>query len=173
MISLCENFLFISLNLWKVFCCRYVPAYSTRLKFQSGTWIVLPPNSSDPMGMLDPIWTESNWNTIGLRIYTVQSVAYDRLVLLGGIAITVLAYLAIVMVRSIIIKAMKQDWLKSFFINSHKGKCRRMVNQLIAFWNTCRYIAIFCVCIFVHFTFIGDWSHCSVYYGVTEFCKRV
>ncbi|KAF3445173.1 hypothetical protein FNV43_RR14867 [Rhamnella rubrinervis] len=76
---------------------RYVPAYSTRLKFQSGTWIVLPSDSSDPMGMLDPIWTESNWNAIGLRVYTVQSVSYDRLVLLGGIAITVLAYLAIAM----------------------------------------------------------------------------
>ncbi|MBA0659961.1 hypothetical protein Goklo_012035, partial [Gossypium klotzschianum] len=62
---------------------RYVPAYSTRLKLDSGTWKVLPPNSSDPMGMLDPVWTESNWNTIGLRVYTVQEAAYDRLVLLG------------------------------------------------------------------------------------------
>ncbi|XP_040950584.1 nicastrin isoform X3 [Gossypium hirsutum] len=88
---------------------RYVPAYSTRLKLDSGTWKVLPPNSSDPMGMLDPVWTESNWNTIGLRVYTVQEAAYDRLVLLGGISVTVLAYLAIVLTRAYITKALKQD----------------------------------------------------------------
>ncbi|XP_022743603.1 nicastrin-like isoform X2 [Durio zibethinus] len=88
---------------------RYVPAYSTRLKFDSGTWQLLPPNSSDPMGMLDPVWTESNWNTIGLRVYTVQDAAYDRLVLLGGITVTVLAYLAILLTRAYITKALKQD----------------------------------------------------------------
>ncbi|XP_021300371.1 nicastrin [Herrania umbratica] len=88
---------------------RYVPAYSTRLKFDSGTWKVLPPNSTDPMGMLDPVWTESNWNTIGLRVYTVQDAAYDRLVLLGGIAVTVLSYFAIVLTRAYITKALKQD----------------------------------------------------------------
>lgn len=88
---------------------RYVPAYSTRLKFESGTWNLLPSNSSDTMGMLDPVWTESNWNTIGLRVYTVQDAAYDRIVLLAGIAITVLAYLAIISTRSLITKALKRD----------------------------------------------------------------
>ncbi|XVE90848.1 hypothetical protein DITRI_Ditri20bG0109100 [Diplodiscus trichospermus] len=88
---------------------RYVPAYSTRLKFDSGTWQVLPPNSSDPMGMLDPVWTESNWNTIGLRVYTIQDAASDRLVLLGGITVTALSYLAIVLTRAYITKALKQD----------------------------------------------------------------
>lgn len=88
---------------------RYVPAYSTRLQFHSGTWIVLPPNSSDLMGLVDPVWTESNWNAIGLRVYIVQSAAYDRLVLLGGIAVTALAYLAIVTTRATIAKILKQD----------------------------------------------------------------
>ncbi|XVF41348.1 hypothetical protein PTKIN_Ptkin01aG0272900 [Pterospermum kingtungense] len=88
---------------------RYVPAYSTRLKYDSGTWQVLPPNSSDPMGKLDPVWTESNWNTIGLRVYTIQDAAYDRLVLLGGLIVTVLAYLATVLTRAYITKALKQD----------------------------------------------------------------
>ncbi|KAJ7960071.1 Nicastrin [Quillaja saponaria] len=37
---------------------RYVPAYSTRLKFESGIWNVLPSNSSDTMGAVDPVWTE-------------------------------------------------------------------------------------------------------------------
>ncbi|KAK9272660.1 hypothetical protein L1049_003036 [Liquidambar formosana] len=88
---------------------RYVPAYSTRLKFESGTWNVLPPNSSDPMGLMDPIWTESNWNAIGLRVYTVQDAAYDHLILVGGVAITVLAYIAIVITRAFITKALKRD----------------------------------------------------------------
>lgn len=92
-----------------IYYSRYVPAYSTRLKFESGTWNLLPSNSSDTMGMLDPVWTESNWNTIGLRVYTVQDAAYDRIVLLAGIAITVLAYLAIISTRSLITKALKRD----------------------------------------------------------------
>ncbi|XP_061340339.1 nicastrin [Gastrolobium bilobum] len=88
---------------------RYVPAYSTRLKFESGVWNVLPPNSSDNMGVVDPVWTESNWNAIGLRVYTVQIGAYDRLVLFGGIILTILAYLAIVITRALVTKAMKRD----------------------------------------------------------------
>ncbi|XP_031397601.1 nicastrin isoform X2 [Punica granatum] len=88
---------------------RYVPAYSTRLKYESGTWIVLSANASDPMDVLDPIWTESNWDAIGLRVYRVQDASYDRLVLLGGTAITVFAYLVILTARTIITKAMKQD----------------------------------------------------------------
>lgn len=88
---------------------RYVPAYSTRLNYESGTWHVLPSDSSDPMGMVDPVWTESNWDTIRLRVYTVQDAAFDRLVLLAGIAITVMAYLAIVLTRACIAKALKRD----------------------------------------------------------------
>lgn len=88
---------------------RYVPAYSTRLNYESGTWHVLPSDSSDPMGMVDPVWTESNWDTIRLRVYTVQDAAFDRLVLLAGITITVMAYLAIVLTRACIAKALKRD----------------------------------------------------------------
>ncbi|KAK7305671.1 hypothetical protein VNO77_43580 [Canavalia gladiata] len=88
---------------------RYVPAYSTRLKFDSGVWNVLPPNSSDKMGVVDPIWTESDWNSIGMRVYTVQIAAYDRLVLFGGITLTILAYLAIAITRAFVTKAMKRD----------------------------------------------------------------
>ncbi|KAF6144682.1 hypothetical protein GIB67_006174 [Kingdonia uniflora] len=90
---------------------RYIPAYSTRLKFDSdsGTWSVLPPNSSDPMGMVDPVWTESFWDEIQLRVYTVQSATYDRFILAGGIAVTVLAYLTIVATRAMVTKALKRD----------------------------------------------------------------
>ncbi|CAJ1867672.1 unnamed protein product [Sphenostylis stenocarpa] len=88
---------------------RYVPAYSTRLKFESGVWNVLPPNSSDKMGVVDPVWTESNWNSIGMRVYTVQNAAYDRLVLFGGITLSIVSYLAIATTRAFVSKAMKRD----------------------------------------------------------------
>ncbi|KAI4299624.1 hypothetical protein L6164_033063 [Bauhinia variegata] len=88
---------------------RYVPAYSTQIKFESGVWNVLPPNSSDSMGAVDPVWTESNWNTIGMQVYTVQDAAYDRLVLFAGITLTILSYIAIVVTRAFITKATKRD----------------------------------------------------------------
>ncbi|ESW35361.1 hypothetical protein PHAVU_001G228700 [Phaseolus vulgaris] len=88
---------------------RYVPAYSTRLKFESGVWNVLSPNSSEKMGIVDPVWTESNWNSIGMRVYTVQNAAYDRFVLFGGITLTVFSYLAIATARTFFSKAMKRD----------------------------------------------------------------
>ena len=92
----------------EVNCVRYVPAYSTRLMVdKSGIWKVMAVNNSDSME--DPVWTESNWDALGLRVYTVQNAAYDRLVLLGGLAITLLAYLAILVSRAFIIKALKQD----------------------------------------------------------------
>lgn len=88
---------------------RYVPAYSTRLKFESETWMVLPSNASDPMGLADPVWSESNWASIQLRVYSVQDSSYDHLILLVGIVVTVLAYLAVVTTRSFITKALKRD----------------------------------------------------------------
>ncbi|XP_075510416.1 nicastrin isoform X2 [Primulina tabacum] len=88
---------------------RYVPAYSTRLKYESGGWTLLPYNSSDIMRMEDPVWTESNWDTIGIRAYTVQDATYDYLILALGIGIALLAYLLIVIVRTLIRKALKQD----------------------------------------------------------------
>lgn len=88
---------------------RYVPAYSTRLKFEDGSWRVMPANASDPMGAVDPVWTESFWNTIGLRVYTVQSPAYDRLILVAGVILTVSAYAAAIAIRTCLSKALKRD----------------------------------------------------------------
>lgn len=88
---------------------RYVPAYSTRLKYADGAWTILPQNTSDSMGMVDPVWTESNWNTIGLQVYTVQHSAYDNAVLVAGITVTTLAYIGIMVAKSFITKALKQD----------------------------------------------------------------
>ena len=88
---------------------RYVPAYSTRLKFEDNAWHVLPANSSDPMGAADPIWTERYWNTISLRVYAVQSTTSDRLILLAGLAVTAASYLGVVVGRAYISKITKRD----------------------------------------------------------------
>lgn len=97
----------------KGFCVRsttrYVPAFSTRLQFESGSWKLLPPNYSDPMSMADPVWTESNWDVIGLRVYTLQDSAYDRLILLAGLGITGFSYLAIEIFKAIVTKTLKRD----------------------------------------------------------------
>ncbi|XP_059307232.1 nicastrin isoform X2 [Lycium ferocissimum] len=88
---------------------RYVPAYSTRLKYESETWEVLPHNSSDTMGAADPVWTESNWDTIRLRVYTVQDTRFDSWILLLGATVTVLSYIIIVISKAFITKALKRD----------------------------------------------------------------
>lgn len=61
------------------------------------------------MGLVDPVWTESNWDTIGLRVYTIQNASFDRLVLLGSIAITVLSCFAIVITKAFVRRALKRD----------------------------------------------------------------
>lgn len=88
---------------------RYVPAYSTRLKFEDKFWHVLPANATDPMGTVDPVWTESFWDTISLRVYKVQSSSFDRLVLLAGVVVTIASYISIIVVREIYMKALKRD----------------------------------------------------------------
>lgn len=88
---------------------RYVPSYSTRLKFEANSWKILPANASDPSGLVDPVWTESYWNTIGLRAYTVQSSAYDYSILLVGILITAATYIATLVGKASLLKALKHD----------------------------------------------------------------
>ncbi|URE35756.1 Nicastrin [Musa troglodytarum] len=88
---------------------RYVPAYSTRLKIEDNLWHVIPASSLDPMGSVDPVWTESFWNTIGLRVYTVQSGTYDRLILVGGVGVTVASYIVTIVTKSFLAKAVKND----------------------------------------------------------------
>lgn len=88
---------------------RYVPSYSTRLKFEGDSWNVLPVNTSDPLGAADPVWTESYWNTIGLRIYKVQSSTYDRLVLITGVLLTVSTYFIAIAIKDYLTRVMKRD----------------------------------------------------------------
>ncbi|CAA6664769.1 unnamed protein product [Spirodela intermedia] len=88
---------------------RYVPAYSPRLKFEHGSWRITGGHAADPMGHVDPVWTESYWNTISVRIYKVQSSAFDNLVLLGGITLTLLAYVTVVCTKAFLMKTLKHD----------------------------------------------------------------
>ncbi|CAM8998975.1 unnamed protein product [Rhodiola kirilowii] len=88
---------------------KYVPAYSTRLRYESGVWNLMPSNSADTMGTVDPVWTESNWDSIGVRFYKVQSAEYDRFVLLGGISVTILAFVLIISTEAFITKTLKRD----------------------------------------------------------------
>lgn len=66
-------------------------------------------HAADPMGLVDPVWTESFWNTIGVRIYRAQSPSFDNLVLLGGITLTLLSYVAVVCTKALLMKALKHD----------------------------------------------------------------
>lgn len=70
---------------------------------------MLPENSSDSMGVADPVWSESNWASIQLRVFLVQDPSYDYIILFVGIGLTVLSYIAIVVARSIIAKSLKRD----------------------------------------------------------------
>lgn len=70
---------------------------------------MLPANPTDSMESIDPVWTESFWNTIGLRVYKVESALYDRLVLAGGVFVTFASYLAVVVARTYLAKAIKCD----------------------------------------------------------------
>ncbi|KAF3793757.1 Nicastrin [Nymphaea thermarum] len=87
---------------------RYVPAYSTRLKFENG-WRLVATNAEDPLGEVDPVWTESFWNSIGLRSYKVQSQTYDQLILWVGIALTISSYVAILAAKAALRKSLKRD----------------------------------------------------------------
>lgn len=47
-----------------------------------------------------------------------QNASYDRIILLLGILVTLLAYLLIVIARTVIRKALKQDWYMFIFFGS-------------------------------------------------------
>lgn len=61
------------------------------------------------MGAKDPVWTESNWDMIMVRVYTMQDETYDRVILVLGIIVTLVAYLLIVVGRTLVRKALKRD----------------------------------------------------------------
>lgn len=61
------------------------------------------------MGSVDPVWTESYWNAIGLQVYAVQSATYDHFILIAGVGITIVSYMAIFVSKGCLSKALKHD----------------------------------------------------------------
>lgn len=86
---------------------RYVPAYSTRLQYGASGWLVIPAASGDKMGELDPVYTESYWKVLGVRVYTKESTIFDGLVLLMGIVVTVGSFFTILSAKAVFRKRLK------------------------------------------------------------------
>lgn len=86
---------------------RYVPAYSTRLTYDSDSWKVIPVQPNDTMGKVDPVWTESFWKTLGVRVYLQQNPFFDELILLSGLVVTLGSFLAILSTKAFFMKALK------------------------------------------------------------------
>jgi nicastrin len=86
--------------------CRYVPAYSTRLKWEDG-WQLLPlpaGTDSDP----DPVYTESFWNQLRLRTYMAESSQFENRVLIAGLVVSGFAYLLQVGAKRVFEHRLKQ-----------------------------------------------------------------
>lgn len=86
---------------------RYVPAYSTRLTYESDSWKVIPVQPNDTMGKVDPVWTESFWKTLGVRVYLQQNPFSDELILLSGLVVTLGSFLAILSTKAFFMKVLK------------------------------------------------------------------
>ncbi|KAH7352865.1 hypothetical protein KP509_19G068000 [Ceratopteris richardii] len=86
---------------------RYVPAYSTRLHYTASGWQTLPPSSTDVLGNVDPVYTESYWRVLGVRIFMKESSAFDTWILIMGMAITVVSFMTILSMKSAFKKRLK------------------------------------------------------------------
>eukprot|EP00250_Pteridium_aquilinum_P005740 c15793_g1_i1 orf=779-2905(-) len=86
---------------------RYVPAYSTRLRYGASGWLVIPAASGDKMGEADPVYTESYWKVLGVRVYTKESSSFDALILITGIGVTVGSFFIILNTKSVFRKRLK------------------------------------------------------------------
>lgn len=87
---------------------RYVPAYSTRLQYGSTGWLVVPAASGDKMGEVDPIFTESYWKSLEVKVYTTENSFFDCLILAFGVAITVGSFFTILSVKALLRKRLKR-----------------------------------------------------------------
>lgn len=86
---------------------RYVPAYSTRLAYESDSWKVISAQPNDTMGKFDPVWTESFWKTLEVRVYMQQNPFFDEIILLSGLAVTLGSFIAIFSTKAVFMKALK------------------------------------------------------------------
>ncbi|XP_024531033.1 nicastrin [Selaginella moellendorffii] len=86
---------------------RYVPAYSTRLRYKSGNWELLPVGSGDFMDSIDPVWTESFWKSLTLRVYQQERPSLNGMLLLAGCSVTVASAVSILATRALFRKRLK------------------------------------------------------------------
>lgn len=84
-----------------------MPAYSTRLQYGTSGWQVTAARSGDKMGEVDPVFTESYWKVLGVRIYTKESSIFDGLVLFMGVLITVTSFFATLSAKAAFRKRLK------------------------------------------------------------------
>ncbi|GJP48958.1 hypothetical protein CLOM_g8227 [Closterium sp. NIES-68] len=63
----------------------YIPALSPRLAFNVTHWTITPPRPGSHGDMVDPVWTESFWQHLGLRSYLVDDPIWDVSILFGGV----------------------------------------------------------------------------------------
>lgn len=86
---------------------RYVPAYSTRLQYGASGWRVIPAMSGDIMGNADPVYTESFWKVLGVRVFLKESSTFEAWILIMGMALTAVSFVIILSAKSAFRKRLK------------------------------------------------------------------
>ncbi|KAG6547977.1 hypothetical protein Mapa_010799 [Marchantia paleacea] len=87
---------------------RFVPAYSPRLQFEAASWKVVAAEPGDTMSEMDPVWTESFWKSISVRLYLRESSSQDELILGVGTALTVGSFFAVFFTKAVFHKRLKR-----------------------------------------------------------------
>lgn len=88
---------------------RYVPAYSPRLRYDAYGWKLIPAAPGDIMSEADPVWTESYWRFLTVRVFLEESSRHDAIVLAWGFAVTVGSYLVLMTGKGVLYKRLKRD----------------------------------------------------------------
>ncbi|CAM6086764.1 unnamed protein product [Calypogeia fissa] len=88
---------------------RYVPAYSPRLRYETYGWRLIPATPGDIMSEVDPVWTESYWKSLTVRLFLEESSRHDEIILTWGLAMTVGSFLAIATSKAVLCRRLKRD----------------------------------------------------------------
>ncbi|MCO5567551.1 hypothetical protein L7F22_021245 [Adiantum nelumboides] len=86
---------------------RYVPAYSTRLQYAAVGWRVIPAMSGDVMGKADPVYTESYWKVLGVRVFSKESSTFEGWIFISGMGIMVGSFVISLFAKSFFRKRLK------------------------------------------------------------------
>ncbi|MCO5593528.1 hypothetical protein L7F22_047542 [Adiantum nelumboides] len=86
---------------------RYVPAYSTRLQYAADGWRVIPAVTGDVMGKADPVYTESYWKVLGVRVFSKESSTFEGWIFILGMGIMVGSFVISLFAKSSFRKRLK------------------------------------------------------------------